>query len=133
VCTQYPPFCDPQVQVCEKWTKPKPWECKQDPTFFDVDCYVRRDKLPKTPNVYEGYGRPVLSNVLWTNASNYSIYIDNTYVSGGWQRTYIFPLEKISPEFPVKVTLVWTGELLVVMELYICMRFFACPVLVRCF
>ena len=108
---QYPPFCDPAQEVCKPWTKPQPEECKLDSTFFSgVDCYVRRDAMSKTPSNIEGYGRPVLRNVIWTNESTYSLYIDETFVPGGWQRTYSLNVLEISPQNPIKITLVWTDE-----------------------
>ena len=110
LCMQYPPFCDPTLQVCEPWTKPKPEDCKTDPSYATVDCYVRRDQNSRTPSFIQGYGRPELKNVIWSNYSTYSIWLEETYIPHGYQRTWIFPILKTSREFPVKVTLVWTGE-----------------------
>jgi hypothetical protein len=107
---KYPPFCDPTIEICTPWTKPKPQDCPTDPSFENVDCFVRRDQLPKTPSNIEGYGRPILSNVVWTNYSEYSLYIDESFIPQGYQRSYTFPILETSPTSPTKVTLVWTDE-----------------------
>ena len=80
LCMQYPPFCDPTLQVCEPWTKPKPEDCKTDPSYATVDCYVRRDQNSRTPSFIQGYGRPELKNVIWSNYSTYSIWLEETYI-----------------------------------------------------
>ena len=106
----YPPPCDPTIEICSPWFKPKPQDCTTDATFEDVDCYVRRDQLSGTPSNIEGYGRPVLSKVMWTNDSEYSLYIDESFIPQGYQRTYTFPILELSPSKPTKITLVWTDE-----------------------
>jgi len=107
---QYPLPCDPTKEVCVSWTKPKPQDCGTDPTFSKVDCYIRRDQMPRIPSISEGFGRPMLTNVMWTNDSAYSLFLDENYVPNGFQRSYTFPILETSPEFPLKITLTWTGE-----------------------
>ena len=112
LCTlQYPPFCDPTIQVCAPWTKPTPDKCETDPTFENVDCFIRRDRVARTPNNIEGFGRPFLKNVLWTSDSEYSIFFEETYVPNGYQRSYSFPILATSPDMPLKVTVAWTGSI----------------------
>lgn len=107
---QYPPYCDGTQQVCPAWSKPKPEDCPEDPSYKTVDCNVRRDQNTRTPNFIQGYGRPELKNVIWSNYSTYSIWIHETFMPHGYQRSWTFTILKSRSEFPVKVTLVWTGK-----------------------
>jgi hypothetical protein len=107
---QYPPYCDSTQQVCPAWSKPKPEDCPEDPSYKTVDCNVRRDQNTRTPNFNQGYGRPELKNVIWSNYSTYSIWIHETFMPHGYQRSWTFTILKSRSEFPVKVTLVWTGK-----------------------
>lgn len=60
--------------------------------------------------MYEGFGRPILANVLnFAGSSQYSMWIrEGSFDKAGMMDTFEFPLLKADWSSPLKVTLAWT-------------------------
>ena len=96
---------------CPAWVEPAP-----NVSIIQLQSSFVYSNPPATPNIYEGFGRPELSNILWiANAENssYSLYLkQNKFFSSGIMHTYTFLIanspKKASFGLQLKITLCYT-------------------------
>eukprot|EP00293_Proteomonas_sulcata_P007326 CAMPEP_0184306696 /NCGR_PEP_ID=MMETSP1049-20130417/15625_1 /TAXON_ID=77928 /ORGANISM="Proteomonas sulcata, Strain CCMP704" /LENGTH=764 /DNA_ID=CAMNT_0026619015 /DNA_START=87 /DNA_END=2381 /DNA_ORIENTATION=+ len=92
---QFEPFCNPLNTTCPVWVQPPP-------TISTVP-------LGATPNIFEGYGRPTLKEVLWFSESDFSLWANESSLSEeGFMMAYYFPILSASESEPLVVTLAYT-------------------------
>ena len=104
---QPPPTC----ASCPPWVQPAP-----NVSVIQLQSSFKDSNPPPTPNIYEGFGRPELSNILWVaNAQNstYSLFLaQNNFSSSGTMHLYTFSIANNqgtdSFGMQLKVTLAYT-------------------------
>mmetsp|Transcript_59456 Transcript_59456/g.140576 ORF Transcript_59456/g.140576 Transcript_59456/m.140576 type:complete len:1566 (-) Transcript_59456:75-4772(-) len=92
---KYEPYCDSTVTACPDWVAPPP--------------VVSTPSVAGAPNYFQGFGRPVLKDVLYFTDSTFSlVLVENAIPEPGLMHTYTFPILGTSETQPLRATMAWT-------------------------